>query len=377
METSQYVWQEEKGWIPRLESNQKAQLLLIFGTREILQKAELIDEIKVTFPNSDLIGCSTAGEISATKVLDDSLVLTVINFEKTTIKGHSLKIQNSHESYRIGKELATGIDHEGLQHVFVLSDGINVNGSELVKGITECLPEGITVTGGLSGDGDGFRETVVIWNSLAENNTIALIGFYGEGLLISYASLGGWDPFGPERLVTKSDGNILYELDGKSALELYKLYLGDYAQNLPASGLLFPLIVRLSNEDRGVVRTILSVDETTQSLIFAGDIPEGSYSRLMKANLNRLTDGAVEAAKTAMLGLGRDNPDLAILISCIGRKMIMKQQVEEEVEGVSDIFGKETRLCGFYSYGEISPFNSKAKCELHNQTMTITLFKEI
>jgi hypothetical protein len=258
----------------------------------------------------------------------------------------------------------------------VLSDGLNVNGSDLVRGLTQHLPDNVTVTGGLAGDSDRFLETLVFWDNVPDTGAIAALGLYGSRLRVGFGSLGGWDPFGPERLITRSEGNVLYELDGRSALELYKRYLGEHAKGLPATGLLFPLNLRTKTGDSGVVRTILSVDEKEQSMTFAGDVPEGAYARLMKANFDRLVDGAVGAAETSFKAIGSKSPDLVILISCIGRKLVLRQRVEEEVEGVRDILGEHPILTGFYSYGEISPHTPGARCELHNQTMTITMLRE-
>jgi hypothetical protein len=245
-----------------------------------------------------------------------------------------------------------------------------------VRGLTHHLPAGVTVTGGLSADGDRFQETFVFYDGQPQRDAVAAIGLYGHHLKVGYGSLGGWDPFGPERLITHSRGNILYELDGRSALALYKQYLGDYASGLPATGLLFPLSLRAEEGESGVVRTILGIDEEAQSLIFAGDVPEGTYARLMKANFDRLIDGAVGAARTTYEAIGSAEPDLALLISCVGRKLVLKQRVEEEVEGVREVLGSRPVFTGFYSYGEISPFTPSARCELHNQTMTITTFAE-
>jgi hypothetical protein len=252
-----------------------------------------------------------------------------------------------------------------------------VNGTELVKGLSENLPNFIGITGGLSGDGVSFNETFILTNEKVDQNLITAIGLYSERLKVGYGSVGGWDPFGPERLITNSDCNILYELDGKSALNLYKKYLGEHANNLPASGLLFPLSLRTENENKSIVRTILSVDEEKQSMTFAGDMPKGTYARLMKANMDRLIDGATEAAIKSKQAIHMDEPDLAILISCVGRKMVLKQRTEEEIEAVRDVLGTKTAITGFYSYGEISPFEEGTKCELHNQTMTVTSFLEI
>jgi hypothetical protein len=210
----------------------------------------------------------------------------------------------------------------------------------------------------------------------AGEKIITAIGFYGDKIKIGYGSFGGWDSFGMERLITKSKNNVLYELDGEPALALYKSFLGSQAVNLPSSGLLFPLSLRVSEDHAPVVRTILAVNEEDQSLTFAGDLPEGSYVRLMKANIDRLIEGAVAAANTSVAPFENAKPDFAVLISCVGRKLVLKQMVEEEVEGVKNILGDNTAITGFYSYGEISPFEKDTRCELHNQTMTITTFTE-
>ncbi|MDD5170341.1 MAG: FIST N-terminal domain-containing protein [Syntrophales bacterium] len=348
----------------------------MFGSPSTCKKSLLFHELKSAYPNAHFLGCSTAGEISGTQVFDDSMVITAISFEDSWFKGAKAVIEKMEDSFDVGRKLAEQFAHDDLVHVFVLSEGININGSELVKGLITVLPEGVSVTGGLAGDGDRFQKTYVCWDSEPEEHQIAALGLYGKHLHVGYGSFGGWDSFGPERLITRSCGNILYEFDGKSALELYKRYLGNHAQGLPATGLLFPLLLRTGDSEKGIVRTILAVNEEEQSLTFAGDVPEGAYARLMKANFDRLIDGAVEAAKRSQGNPGDASPDLAILISCVGRKLILQQRVEEEVEGVQDILGLKTIYTGFYSYGEISPFSPGEKCELHNQTMTITTIFE-
>ena len=378
MQTEQNRWTEAGNWefgpIGRLGT--RAQLVLAFGSRQLLQGPGRMAAIRAAFPDAQVVGCSTAGEICGTEVSDDSLVLTAVAFEHTSVASGRTKISGIGDSFSAGERLARGLDPEGLVHVFVLSDGLGINGSELVRGLTSNLPVTVSVTGGLSGDGAAFAETVVISDSEPESNLVAVVGFYGERLDVGYASLGGWDSFGPERLITRSSGNILYELDGRSALDLYKTYLGDHSAGLPATGLLFPLSLRTTTGDSGLVRTILAVNEQEKSMTFAGDMPEGAYARLMKANFDRLIDGSTGAARASSEGMRHKKADLAILISCVGRKLVLKQRVEEEVEGVREVLGHGTVLAGFYSYGEISPFTPGAKCALHNQTMTITTFAE-
>ncbi|MEM9538290.1 MAG: FIST N-terminal domain-containing protein [Cyanobacteria bacterium P01_E01_bin.42] len=380
MKIEQTRWDEEMGWEPNplvpSQWGENVQLVLIFGDRRLLAKPELLDTIKTAYPNAHLLGCSTAGEIYDIEVSDNALAITAIEFERSQIKSTCAIVGETGSSFEVGQKLARSLAPEGLVHVFVLSEGIKINGSDLVKGITQNLPEGVTVTGGLSGDGADFQETSVLWDDRPQADAVVALGLYGGHLKVGYGSWGGWDPFGPERVVTHSEGNVLYKLDGKLALGLYKQYLGEFAKELPASGLLFPLSLRIESEDTPVVRTILSVDEAEQTMTFAGDIPEGGTVRLMKANFDRLVDGAIEAAEKSYAANGSTEPELAILISCVGRKLVLKQRIEEEVEGVREVLGENAVLTGFYSYGEISPFEEGVRCELHNQTMTITTLRE-
>lgn len=388
MKLSQTRWTKSGGWNPGplAPSTPPADLVLIFGATSVWAEPGLLDQVRQAFPQAHVLGCSTAGEICGTQVLDDSMVVTAIKFEHTQVRGAGVTLKDGTESLVTGEKLGVALPHsvpgakpgttDPLVHVFVLSDGLHVNGSDLVRGLTAKLPLDVTITGGLAGDGARFGETCVIWDAAPANNLVAAIGLYGSRLKVGFGSLGGWDSFGPERVITRSAGNVLYELDGQSALGLYKKYLGEHASGLPATGLLFPLSLRTNTDDVAVVRTILAVDEAAESMTFAGDMPPGSLARLMKANFDRLIDGASGAATTGQQAIGSVPPDLAILISCVGRKLVLKQRIEEEVEGVREILGENAVLTGFYSYGEISPFTPGVKCELHNQTMTITTLLE-
>jgi hypothetical protein len=238
------------------------------------------------------------------------------------------------------------------------------------------LKSSVVVSGGLAGDKDKFEKTWIIDRGTLKDSSVCAIGFYGENIHFEAASKGGWDSLGLRRTVTRSKDNILYELDGKPALEIYKRYLGDKAKELPASGLLFPLELREGSDTKeSKVRTVLGVDESNQSITFAGNIPQGSQVTLMKANFNRLVDGAGKSAEALNLSKYTNEPLLCIAISCVGRKLVLKSRIDEEVEAVKEILPKNTNLLGFYSYGEISPLAS-GRCDLHNQTMTLTAIWE-
>lgn len=380
MRIEQKQWTADGGWKTLSEGlGPEAQWVFVFGGRRKLDDPASFAQVKEMYPKAHILSCSTAGEIIGSDVTDEALSVTAMAWDKTTLRTAVRTVTRAEESYGAGKELAADLPPEGLVHAMVFADGQRVNGTGLVRGLVEMLPKRVAVTGGLVGDGAEFKRTVIGLDMPPEEGKIVLIGFYGPALKVGYGSLGGWDPFGPERLITRATDNVLYELDGKPALALYKEYLGEQAKDLPASGLLFPLQLRLHGEkgEEPVTRTLLNIDEKEQSLIFAGDMPEGTYARLMKANFDRLIDGAAGAGSMSAEAFGKTTPELAILISCVGRKLVLKDRVEEEIEAVRDAIGRDAAVCGFYSYGEISPVAATEKqCQLHNQTMTITTFRE-
>lgn len=388
MKIEQRRWSKQTGWSGpiSLRAGRDDTLVFVFGAPYLIENAVLLGEAVGGYEGAHILGASTAGEIFGSQVTDDSVVTCAIRFEKTTIRAASVRLADFRNGVQAGEALvgmlatapepATRGGGAPLRHVFVLSDGLQVNGSDLVAGLSKGLPTGVSATGGMSADGARFVRTSVIGDRAPESGIVAAVGLYGEALRVGSASMGGWDCFGPERLITRSMGNRLYELDGVSALALYKKYLGSHAAELPASGLLFPLSLRTGGGKPPLVRTILGIDEREQCMIFAGDMPEGCFARLMKANFDRLIDGAVGAAKAVGTAQVTEDPDFALLISCVGRKIVLKQRIEEETEGVREVLGERVILTGFYSYGEISPFTPGGTCELHNQTMTITTLKE-
>jgi hypothetical protein len=278
---------------------------------------------------------------------------------------------------RLGEKLAGTHEGKALHSILVLGQGVNINGSALIEGIVQAVGAGVTLTGGLAGDGGKFQHTWVLCGGRVTDKCVLGVGFYGSSITLSHGSFGGWQPFGATRLVTRAKANVLYELDGEPALRIYKRYLGDYARDLPGSGLLFPFaMLGKDHSETGLIRTILGVDEKAGSLTLAGDIVEGGYLRLMSASTDALVDGA-EAAANAAAAAARNAQKsgargLALLVSCVGRKLVMGGRVDEEVEAVAKVFGEHTVLTGFYSNGEISPYVGAPECKLHNQTMTIT-----
>lgn len=380
MKTAQLQYGSGKwiiGELPEDFPAEKAQLVLVFGSGELVTSKAVYQSIRDKFPQADIVSCSTAGEILYKEVYDDTAVITAVYFEKATTQAVSVDISQSVDSFETGKTLMGMLNQENLVSVLVISEGSFINGSELVAGFNAVNPHNIPVTGGLAGDAARFAKTQVGLNIEAKEGTVVAIGFYGSDLLVGHSSFGGWDEFGKERVITKSVKNVLYEIDGQKALDLYKEYLGPYVDELPGSALLFPISLRTEDSSKNLVRTILNVNEAEGSMIFAGNMPEGSKMRLMKVNFEKVINGSSVAATTTASMHENNKANLAILISCVGRKLILQDRTSEEVEAAQKVFGENTTITGFYSYGELSPFNPGSNCELHNQTMTITTFTEL
>ncbi len=369
-------FQYKKGEFYPEPNNETSNLTICFGSKTLLEDEAFCQTIMRSFPAENMVMLTTAGEIFNSEVLDDSLSITTLKFDATPLSTHSINIKDFKNSTEAGIALVQSVVKEDLRYVMVFSDGGLVNGSDLVAGMRSVLDENVLITGGLAGNGSQFSGTLVGLNKNPKEGVIVAIGFYGSAIKIGHGSFGGWDTFGLERTVTKSEANILHEIDGKNALELYKTYLGNYADSLPSSALLFPLSLRTENSDDEVVRTILSIDKENQSMVFAGNIPVGGKVRFMKANFDNLIDAAGQAAQITLTPFGSNKPKYALLISCVGRKLVLKERIEEEVEAVREILGEDCVLSGFYSYGEITPINNQMDCKLHNQTMTITCFDE-
>lgn len=378
MRADQLSWSAANGWSGG--GHGQFDLIVFFGTRQALAGGERYHELRALYPQAHILGCSTGGQIYGDDITDDRIGALALRFDATAVRATCQPVTGAESSLACGELIGRGLAGDGLAGMFVLSDGLNVNGSALVSGITSVIGDKVPITGGLAGDGADFEATLVGCNMPPRSGCVAAVGFYGDAIRFGHGNAGGWDVFGPRRRITRSDGNILYELDGEPALDIYERYLGEEAEGLPGTGLLFP--IRITDPDQtghDVVRTILGVDHAKRAMTFAGDMPSGWRAQFMRGNFDRLAAGAAEAARNArdqaLNGSGGNGA--ALLISCIGRRLLMGQRAIDEVEAAGAELGDSIVRLGFYSYGEISPHIVSGACELHNQTMTATVLSEV
>lgn len=351
-----------------------AQIVFLFGDTDSIKDEKRFFELRNLFPNAKIVGCSSSGNIFNSAVTKFQIVATAICFDSASVEISSINFEDNDDIEKLSENLINNLPKENLKHIFLLSDGLLINGSQLTRGINK-VNKLIPVTGGMAGDGARFSETYVIANDIPAQRTIVAVGFYGDSLSIQSGCFAGWSEFGAQRTITKSIGNILYEIDNQPALDLYKKYLGEYAADLPNSGLRFPLNIKEDDNSPEVIRALLGINEEEKSITFAGDVPVGFKARLMKPDIEELIEGAGKAAE--VINKINDKTALGLIVSCVGRKIVMNQLIDDELEIIQDTLGDNVILTGFYSYGEMAPFQDDLlTCKLHNQTMTLTTIYE-
>jgi hypothetical protein len=375
-------WRSSSGWIERGDrapDGAQPDLVFFFGMTDALNDSAVGADLGRLFPKAHIVGCSTGTLAVGAHLIEEGASAVAIGFAATDVRVATHALGAASGSFAAGRALGQALAGPRLVGIYVLSDGLAVNGSELVDGIVCEVGPKVGISGGLAGDGGRFQTTLVASDGVPVGGIVAAVGFYGDKIRIAHGSAGGWDMFGPKRRITRSLGNVLFELDGKPALDLYEKYLGEEAESLPASALFYPLNIRDSaRPDHDVVRTVLAVDRESRSMTFAGDMPEGWEARLMRSSFDRLIDGADEAAAQARDAPGSAvaGPRLCLLVSCVGRRLVMGQRAGEEIEAVDAALGENVAALGFYSYGEIAPHRRSGVCSLQNQTMTLTILGE-
>lgn len=337
------------------------------------------DTLAAHCPTAQHVYVSGGGQIVDGLVQDAPTVVAFLTFERgTTVHPVVLDGVSIETSAALGHELGARLGTMAqLRHILLFAEGITFNAAAFLETLNTHIAADVRISGGLASNGTALTRSVVGLNAPPMERRLVAIGLAGDHVDIGTGSVGGWDLFGPERVVSSAGIAAVHELDGERALDVYKRYLGDFAKELPGAALLFPLAVRTAPDAPIAVRTILGIDEATGTLKFAGDIPVGSRVRLMRTTSNKLLDGAARAAEIAKHD-GDQGDSLALCISCIGRRAVLRTRVDEEIDEVARESGSSI-VVGFYSNGEIAPPSDGrefAHAVLHNQTMTVTTIRE-
>ena len=379
MKVEQKIWDKKSGWknLNGSDLSKKANLVIAFGPENLIKETEKYEELKSMYPTADIVMSSSISGIIGNDIMDSSIVLSALHFEKTKIQTIEVDIREVKDSFDAGAHLSANLDKDDLSGLVVLSDSLPlVNGSHLLTGIYFNLSEHVPVTGGLSSNYNNSSALIGL-NKPPETGKIIGIGFSGQHFKIGHGIDAGWTSFGTERFITKAKDNVVYKLDHLTPYEFYTQYLEGIVESVDAASMHFPLGLRLEGTKSRLIRSALSINKKDGSMTFSGDVPEGGSVRMMKTNVSNLIDSAAAAARRSLTNFKIKNPDFSLVINCVGRSEILNEWSQEENDAIINNIGKDTSVMGTYSHGEFSPLDKNKKSELQNQSIIITSFKEI
>jgi hypothetical protein len=331
----------------------------------------------VTFLSSrevSVFGCSSCGEFLYDNhqqvISEEGLVCMMMALVPGSFDVRLFGRQG-HTSFELGNSIGRwATDRVEKPALLVLGSGLDTDGEQLVRGIQQITGDGVQMYGGLAGDDARFRETFVFSEEKLENNgAIAMV--FDTGLYdIGGIATSGWVSIGAEKIITHSEGNVVYTIDGEPALDVYKDYLNVNDADLPEIGVEYPLLIRKPGSD-DVLRAVINVDRDKKSLIFAGTVPNGAVVTFSSSPGFEI----IEFTRNKVIAFYNNNKetDALILFSCMARHNALGPTISEEIDEAWQKWAKP--LIGFFTYGEIGN-NYHGVCDFHNETFTMVSLKQ-
>lgn len=349
---------------------EKIDLVFIHGSPFSLEDPILLDNFRDAFPNAELLGCSSAGEMINGQTFDNAIVFSALHFEKSTIKSARVgSSENESDEFDGGRKLAASLDADDLQFIVIYCEGLGLDCDEMISGIQAELGRNIPIAGGLAGDSLLFERTILMDRDGAYDNGAVAVGIYGDSFTVNRsASLFEKEGIGIE--ISASDGNMLTGINGRPALEEYTKMLGEKADQLPGICLNFPITI-LDPETQQPLYCRTMHEIIDNNILAAGTVPEGP-ARLI--DLTNPEDFFIDANNTSKAAT-TEAAEFAVIVNCAGRRAALGDRWTEEQSIIQDNFA-EIPSIGFYSYGEIGECRNTGSTIVHNQAVNIFTFHE-
>ena len=334
-----------------------------------------------------IIGCSGAAVISNQGIFTHGLVVMFLNFpEGVYFNTACVKDIKTKMPLNAGRELGEKLLYAFHDAPRVLSliflDGLMQEGSNFIYGLQERLGKSFPLVGASASDNMRFFKTYQYFNQeLLSDSAIGIL--WGGKLNFGLGIKHGWKPLGKPRTVTKSYGNIVYEIDGEPAVKIYEEYLARdisaLQKELKRISILYPVGIYLTGEDEYLLRNIISI-ESNGALHFQGNVDQGSTIRLMIGTKESCLAATREALAEARKGLSGSNIDFrkrkgfALVFDSVSRYNMLRRSAVKELEIIKEGLDNDTPIIGLYTYGEQAPLKAvsyQGRAYFHNQTITI------
>lgn len=360
-----------------------ARLVLVFASARF-DHAALLDGIRSVAPDAALVGCSTAGEITADGPAKRSVVVVTLQSNVMTATT-GLGRQLAAAPRQAGETAAWSVAHGKAQNpraFLMFPDGISGNAAEALRGVQAVLGTSFPIVGGSAGDDLLFGRTAQYHGGTVLHDSVVGVLLSGA-VTVGIGARHGWRPLGKPRLVTRALANVVHELDGRAAASVYEEYFGKGAEELQRESLarmtiIYPLGMPIPGEEEYLLRNVLKV--TPQGhLVYAGEVPEGSAVRLMMGSKEHALAAARRAAQQAVRGLGAKTPRLALVFGSASRARLFGRNTGAEIRCIQEVVGRDVPIAGFYGYGELAPLSSEqylGQTYYQNETLVVVTLAE-
>jgi hypothetical protein len=356
----------------------KCDLVLVFSSVKF-DLHELIKGVRSITGQAKIVGCTTSGEITNYGRQTESTVVLCMktDTEIYTSFNEGIKTNGQKTGEELSEKLIKGFSESVKGTMMILPDGLAGNLSPLVRGIYDTSGANVRLVGGSAGDDFQFKSTYQIFNDKVTSDGVCGILFPPE-IKIGIGIKHGWSPIGELMVVTKSEGNILYELNNRPALDVYF-----EALNKPADNVTQMYLTEVSETSPiGIVEVggkhlirHLYAPTPERGIACFGDIPQESIVSIMSGDKTTLIKSAEEASLEAISAIGGRNVKAVIVFDCVSRVFILKEKVNEEIEAIKKVLGRDIPIFGFYTYGEIGAFEG-GQPTFHNKTIIVCTIAE-
>lgn len=335
---------------------------------------QLLDAIDDAWPGIELIGCTTDGELSSSLGFRDDSI-SILLFASDTIDfasglGRGLSVDTEVACQQAVEQARAKTEREPRLCI-TTPEGLTVSGQMTVEALRNALGQDVDLFGGLAADHRKYESTRQFCGRQVVSDSVPILLLSGP-LFYSFGVASGWKAIGDPGMITRSQGNVVYEIDGAPAVEFYRRFLGKEFK-LSTD---IPLIILNDAEEPEYLRSSSGcVDEETGAITYQSDVPEGIRAQLSITDRAAILEGCEESIRKALQGFpGNKKPEAAVIVSCSARKLLLGTKISEEFRILRENVGPNLPVCGFYSFGEIGPQKSDStKPIMHDQTFTMLL----
>lgn len=339
--------------------------------------AELMAYIREQYPDVKLAGCSSFGEISSKMGIgESSAALMLFAADKPCIYSGLIKELSNNEKQKSFETIKLVLEKTQAKPVLccLFADGLTSNISSVVRGLNEYLGNHALIAGGGACDDWKFQKVYQFCDNEVASNAASML-IFTDPLKSSVAVRHGRTPLPliEKHIVTKSENNTVYTIDNKPALDFYRATLGEYA-TYEAYSLLIYLDDPEKFPDKYVIRAPFKINKEDGSITFPGDVPEGCLVGISQLSTQEKTLAAAkECAQKAMETYPGKKVEAALIFSCALRKEILGTQTYKELDLIKEQLPEGVPLFGYYTFGEVGPYNTGDQIDYYNETIVIAL----